>query len=96
MDILQWLQKWYVDNRAGHNETGIRINSRANEGWQVLIGLGHTYLNNCPMPPNIFKRSDTDYISCHVKNNIFTAICGPLNLNEVLEAFRDWALENEI
>lgn len=96
MEILQWLQTWYAKNRAGHSEEGIQIRNRGNEGWDVIIGLRHTYLDKQVMTPAIMERSEMDWYKCKISANVFKAQCGPQNLTEALEIFRDWALENEI
>ncbi len=96
MEILDWLQKWFDENRAGHSEEGIQIRNTANTGWQVIIGLRHTYLDKQVMEPAGIQRSETDWFKARVSNNVFKAQCGARNLNEVLEAFREWAIENEL
>ncbi len=96
MEILQWLQKWYTKNRAGHSEEGIQLKNRGNEGWDVVIGLRHTYLDKQIMTPAILERSETDWYKCKVVSNVFRGQGGPGNLVEILEIFQEWALENEV
>jgi len=96
MEVLQWLQKWFDENRAGHSEEGVQIRNSANIGWEVIIGLRHTYLDKQVMEPAGIQRSETDWFKARVTGNVFKAKCGPQNLVEVLEAFKEWSIECEL
>ncbi|MFF3322300.1 Imm53 family immunity protein [Streptomyces sp. NPDC002889] len=38
-----------------------------------------------------FRRSNSDWVMTKVSDDVFQASCGPLNLDEVLRLFREWA-----
>ncbi len=94
MSILQRLQHWYLEecNEDWEHTYGIKIDNIDNPGWVVTIDLLDTYLFGKDFKEVQIQREDeNDWILCKVKNGKYEGIGGPLNLEEVLVIFLDWA-----
>ena len=94
---LGWLQRWYAAQCDGdwEHEWGVRIATLDNPGWTVAIDLAETSLAGRPYPPADFRRSDSDWVVTKVSDMVFRAACGPLNLEEALRLFREWATSED-
>lgn len=94
-DPLTHLQEWYVANCDGEWEHtyGVTIESLDNPGWRVTIDLVGTPLEGRDFETVEIKRTDLDWLDCHVQDKKFVAGCGPRNLNELLTTFLDWAAD---
>ena len=92
MDILTWLQDWYLKQCDGDWEHGytIHIGGLDNPGWMVDIHLEGTSLEDKTMPPVEIDRSDSDWIFCKIEGNVFKGRSGPKQLGDILEVFRSW------
>lgn len=97
MDMINWLQNWYQENCDGYWEHmfGIKIDTLDNPGWNVLIDLSDT-----PLEDKIFEEKkqyidDDNWIFCIVKDGIFQGSGDSNKLGQILKIFREWA-ENEI
>ncbi|MDU0206500.1 immunity 53 family protein [Paenibacillus sp. MAH-36] len=93
MDIIQWLEEWYLSQCDGDWEHGygIKIETLDNPGWGVEINLMDTYLENKDFTSVQVERNDDDWLFCKVENNTFTASGGPKNLHEILVKFKEWS-----
>ncbi|MET9057189.1 immunity 53 family protein [Streptomyces antibioticus] len=91
---LGWLQHWYEAQCDGdwEHEWGVRIATLDNPGWTVHIDLEETSLTGRPYTPVNVRRSDSDWVMAKVSDDAFEASCGPLNLDETLRLFREWAM----
>lgn len=69
----------------------IVIESNQSLGWKVKIALVKTCLVNKHMSPISRKGSDLDWIKCEIKDKMFYAEAGPLNLLEVLGVFSEFS-----
>jgi hypothetical protein len=93
-DILEWIQQWYYKNCNGdwEHDENITITTIDNPGWSLTIKLEETYLEN-KMYKEIFNdKSQVDWYCCRVEHNKFLGDGGPLNLKDLLYAFREWAI----
>lgn len=92
-DVWSWLQAWYVGECNGdwEHQYGIKIETLDNPGWLVTIDLTGTRLENIDYSPQEIHRSEDDWLSIRVESKIFRGAGGPLNLGEILHAFRVWA-----
>ncbi len=90
---LTWLQAWYAVQCDGDWEhgLGITIETLDNPGWHVSIDVSGTTAQALPLEPTETHRSDYDWFVIRREGDTFDAACGPLNLGEVLHAFRLWA-----
>jgi hypothetical protein len=91
-DNLLWLQKWYYNYCNGDWEHGsiIHIETIDNPGWSVTINLEDTNLQNKKFQKIEVERSNNNWLFCQIKGSKFEGRCGPLNLSEVLQNFRNW------
>ncbi len=93
MDELDLLVRWFEERCDGLWEHIHRINieSLDNPGWSVEIDLGDTPLENCKFEPVVREESETDWISCRLKQRRFQGAGGPATLREILRIFLSWA-----
>jgi hypothetical protein len=94
MDLLTWIQDWYLkwcDGSWEHEYNNIRIGTLDNPGWCVDINLLGTDLQQKEFTALQSERSEHDWIHCWVQDNVFRGAGGPLNLKELLETFYQWA-----
>lgn len=94
MDILQWIQDWYHQNCDGdwEHSYGVKIETVDNPGWYVEINLVDTYLENEHYEPIDIERDEEDWYYCMVRDGAFNGSGGARNLEEILNAFRQWVL----
>ena len=88
-----WLQAWYAtqcDGEWEHDE-GITIETLDNPGWHVRINLDGTPLDGKSYEGTEVYRAEHDWCTTRVQDSFFEGACGPLNMGEVLHAFRSWA-----
>jgi hypothetical protein len=87
------LQQWYLAqcDEDWEHSYGIKIDTLDNPGWIVRIDLTDTPVENAAFTPLVVHRSETDWLDCAVRNAQFHGAGGPLNLEEILVAFLDWA-----
>ena len=67
------------------------IDTLDNPGWSIAINLEDTELEDKNFQQIELEYSENNWLICFIKNNRFEGRCGPLNLPEVLQIFRDWA-----
>lgn len=98
---LSWLQDWYLNqcDDAWEHSYGVTINTLDNPGWSLKITIQDTPLENRDFEDVAIERSENDWLRCwlgkgQLDEKAFEAACGPKNLIEVLELFRDWANNN--
>ncbi|MEJ2120283.1 MAG: immunity 53 family protein [Alphaproteobacteria bacterium] len=92
-DLLTRLQDWYVAQCDGawEHQYGVTIESLDNPGWRVTIDLTGTPLERRDFDGVEIKRSEHDWLDCHVQDRKFVSGCGPRNLPDLLATFLDWA-----
>ena len=94
MELLQWLQNWYLSMCDGdweHYYYNVSIGTLDNPGWYVRINLVDT-----PLEEKIFEEindvtKESDWIVCRVKDGNFDGAGDPLKLISILQIFKDWA-----
>jgi hypothetical protein len=91
LDTLAWLQSWYSSRCDGtwEHSHGVKIDTLDNPGRLVTVDVGGSLLGKTRSE----ERSDEDWISCKVANNLFAGAGGPGNLVEVLSVLRSWLTE---
>lgn len=92
-DSLTWLQAWYVTQCDGDWEHahGVQIDTLDNPGWHLRVDLADTPLRTVSFSQIEVHRSEHDWLVLRRDDATFEAVCGPLNLNEAIHAFRLWA-----
>ncbi|MBN3524651.1 immunity 53 family protein [Paenibacillus apiarius] len=93
METLKWLQNWYYQNCNGdwEHSYGVKIDTVDNPGWSVEINLADTYLENEHFDSIEDERDDQDWFYCIVRDGVFQGAGGAMNLEEILNCFRQWA-----
>ena len=96
-ECLQWLQEWYLSNCDNDWEHlyGVKIDTLDNPGWSLTIDLDETPLADKDFLDIQIERTDNDWVFCSIENKRFKAACGPLNLLEVVDIFRDWVTKEQ-
>ncbi len=92
-DDLVWLQGWYRQqcNGTWEHAHGIAFDTIDNPGWQVIIDLTETSLQNAGMSP--LRRDDgpNDWLAIEVKESKFVGHGDPGKLTQIIAVFRAWA-----
>ncbi|WP_442856533.1 Imm53 family immunity protein [Formosa sp. Hel1_33_131] len=69
-----------------------------NLGWLIKINLEDTQYKNIKI--KIFERGNIDnkddWIHCKIENKIFEGACGPLNLIELIQCFKNIIEEQKL
>lgn len=96
-NLINWLQNWFNSNCNGDWEHGyaIKIANLDNPGWQISVDLEETDMENVVFEAVEIERSENNWIYCQVEKLRFKGACGPLNLLEMLEIFRNWVISKE-
>lgn len=91
---MLWLQNWYHQNCDGdwEHSKGIQIGTLSNPGWFIKIDIEDTELQNKKFNKIFIERSENDWLFCDKREGFFEGNCGPFNLPEVLQIFRNWAI----
>jgi hypothetical protein len=91
--MLEKLEQWYSKHSNGdwEHQHGIKIDTLDNPGWELVIDLKNTELENKVFVQTKIERSENDWYHCSVVENKFIGNCGPLNLQEVLNVFFLWS-----
>lgn len=93
IEVFRWLQQWYLEqcNEEWEHRYGITMSTIDNPGWKVEIDLVGTALEGANFSKILIERRDDNWVMCEVKDGQFQAACGPMNLTETLNCFRQWA-----
>ncbi|MEU1725344.1 immunity 53 family protein [Nonomuraea sp. NPDC005692] len=91
-DALIFLQSWYASccNDEWEHSYGVTIDTLDNPGWRVKIDLVDTPLTGVLLDLSMVERTDDDWVQVWSNGIRFEGACGPENLGELLEAFRDF------
>jgi len=89
MDLLEQVEDWYSSQCDGdwEHQHGISIDTLDNPGWSVTIDLKGTNLSGVVMSPHHRHASDSDWVSCEVRDAKFIGNGGSRNLGTILELF---------
>jgi hypothetical protein len=93
MNILEWIQKWFFSQCNGdwEHRLGITIETLDNPGWRVVINLEDTSLDGVSFTPVSIERSESNWLTCRVRDKQFEGFGGPENLVEIMDVFRIWS-----
>ena len=104
-DSLHWLMQWYLgqcDDDWEHSY-GVEIGTLDNPGWTLKVNLTETTLDGRAFTKVMhgepahsleeWQRTGSWWVA-DVKDGIFEAACGPLDLPAVVGLFRKWAEKN--
>ena len=92
MDILQWLENWFLDNCDGDWEHcyGIHISNIDNPGWLVDIDLIDTNLEYEHFDTIQKYNNESNWIHCSVVDGVFKGRGSTGKLKEILNIFYEW------
>ncbi|MEU9888692.1 immunity 53 family protein [Sphaerisporangium sp. NPDC051011] len=92
-DPFAFLQTWYASccNDDWEHSYGVVIDTLDNPGWYLKIDLVDTPLAGTSLDRLAVERTDDDWLHVWSNGARFEGACGPLNLGEMLGAFRDFA-----
>ena len=92
MDEALWLQKWYLSHCDGswEHSFGVKIGNLDNPGWRVFIDLTGTEAESRVLTRVVIERSENNWIVLETESGRFIGHGGPLNLVDILVAFRRW------
>jgi len=96
MDNIVWLEQFYLRLCDGdwEHSYGCKVDTIDNPGWSLKFDLDETVLESASFVKIHELRSENDWVICKKENSKFIAYGGPQNLNEMLNAFRDWVEKN--
>ena len=92
MDILNWLEKWYLSMCDGswEHSYGVSIDTLDNPGWTVSIDILDTPLEHKNFHTISRDIDENDWIHCQVKDGKFKGAGDPTKLVEILSMFRSF------
>jgi hypothetical protein len=90
---IKQLEAWYAAHCNGQweHQYGIRIDTLDNPGWSVVIDLAGTALAEVPFAEVKELDSDTEWMSCAVREQRFQGHGGPAMLRRILSVFLEWS-----
>jgi hypothetical protein len=90
MEILTWLQAWYVARCDGEWEfrEGIKLLSVSNPGWSIEINVSDTPLEDACIPLTQFHQSANDWYGYFLEDALFVGSGDPTKLEVILQVFR--------
>lgn len=96
MDILKWIENWYLENCDGDWEHtyGVKIVTSDNPGWIVEIDFSETTLKVENIPYKLFEVSDTNWYGYSINNSVFKGVGDPQKLEFLLSLFKEIAENN--
>ena len=91
---IDWLEAWYVlwcDGDWEH-QYGLEFGTLSDQhGWTLLADLTDTQFEHCESRGVDVVRGPEDWITCNADAMAFRGKCGPWNLAEMVENFRQWS-----
>lgn len=100
-DNLAWLGQWYASQCDGdwEHSYGIKIDTLDNPGWWIKIDVTDTIMADQSFEAAAFGEQSEDFEhwqgagswwAAAVRNGVFEATCGPLDLPAIVGVFRNW------
>ena len=89
--LTNWYRSQPLASGSSPGGSRVRIETLDNPGWLIKIQLAGTGLEKRPFAAVGIERAEDDWISCAVKDSVFTAAGGPNNLEELLTTFFQFA-----
>lgn len=91
MEILEWIQDWFIQNCDGEWEhsDGIQITSIDTPGWDVEIDISNTSIANIHVPWILNETNTQDWYGVKIGNQKFNASGDPGKLIYLLGLFKE-------
>lgn len=85
-----FLATWYSSRCDGdwEHQYGVRIETLDNPGWALDVDLTGSPFETAVRPRSIVEHSEVDWIAVDIGGGVFRARGGPMNLVDLMEAFR--------
>lgn len=92
INCLCWLLQWHLNilKKNGNIGNWVQINTLDNPGWYFQTTLAGTSLENKQFQDVEIERNEDDWIHAFLRKGSYESACGPLNLLETLQIFRNW------
>lgn len=94
-DLVLWLQKWASQKVEGEWEHfyNVDISTLENPGWMVKFDLEDTKYEKLEFHTIKEDNSESDWITCRVKNKVFEGVGDLSKLERILLEFKAWVEE---
>ena len=91
MNVLSWLQEWFLLNCDGdwEHENQIKIETVSNPGWFIVIDFTNTTLENLPEINHECNNGSDDWYFYNINKFKFTASGDVNKLEYLLQKFRE-------
>lgn len=89
--LILWLQQWYYQNCDGdweHNQN-VLITTIDNPGWSITIDLEGTNLEFTNYEQALVENDELDWYYSRIEEKKFLGACGPNNLLDLLQIFKN-------
>lgn len=95
---LDKLMNWYQSNCDGEweHDRRIRIGTIDNPGWSLEINFSETNVSGHTIPTTLEERTENNWLSFEVKEDVFYAWGGPGNLIELIQLFLEFTDSGKI
>ena len=89
LPAIKSLMEWYRSQCDGdwEHQHGVQIGTLDNPGWSLDVDLAETPQAGRSIAKKMIERSKDDWVFFEVKDDIFHARGGPLNLEEMISSF---------
>lgn len=96
MEILKWIEQWYLSHCDGdwEHQYGVEITTIDNPGWSIKIDLAETDLEHLDIEYSMVENGEDNWYGYSVKKSMFKAAGDPNKLQFLLELFRKTVEEN--
>jgi hypothetical protein len=97
MQIINWLQDWYINQCDGEweHDEGIRIFSSDNPGWIVKINVKGTEADNFEVPWKLIETSEQDWYGYKIEDGLYYASGDATKLSLLLLIFKSIIIERK-
>lgn len=89
--MLDWLQKWYLENCDGdwEHSFGVEIITIDNPGWMVTIDISETKIENLEIDYVLVEHGQSDWIGYSITNKQFIGSGDPKKLGAIIAKFKE-------
>ena len=97
-NIIDWISDWFTNECDGdwEHENQIKIQTLDNPGWDIVIDLRYTDLENLNLNHTLIEASEHDWYFYSIKDKKFNAAGDLSKLNFLLEKFKEIVRSHQI
>lgn len=87
---ISWLEKWYASYCDGdwEHQYFVKIRTIDNPGWLVEIDIAYTDISGLHIEHTLIEKSESDWLSYSIKNDVFSGAGDPTKLDMILGYFK--------